>query len=168
MSEQVLLNKSFNPKVNKKALITTKDDMLLIINEDSLGKKENEIKAEDIKEINLLNAKCPTRLKRTTTYLIGFLAVIFFILGICFKDNALLLTIFAILGILIFVLSGILAKYFLNTAPDAIEINIVLQKGRIRILGVNTKSSDYKSLIRIARSIKKMNNNIKLDMQSRK
>ena len=107
MSEQVLLNKSFNPKVNKKALITTKDDMLLIINEDSLGKKENEIKAEDIKEINLLNAKCPTRLKRTTTYLIGFVAVIFFILEIFGIDQMLGEgTIFTLLGFSFFVKLG--------------------------------------------------------------
>ncbi|MCR5705367.1 MAG: hypothetical protein K6G48_00995 [Acholeplasmatales bacterium] len=168
MSEQVLLNRSFNEKVNKTTLITTKDDILLVINEDDKSKEEIEIKAADIKEINILNAKCPSPIKRAISYIIGFIAVIFFVLGIVFKDNAILLTIFAILGILIFVLSGILAKYYLRNAPDAIQIVIFKSNKRINILGVNTTSKDYKSLLRIARSIKKLNDNIKLDMQSRK
>jgi type IV secretory pathway VirB2 component (pilin) len=169
MSDTVILKRSFNEKVNKTSKISLVDDGLMIETADEKKSVSYIINQSEITLIDILNGKCPTPQKRAISYLIGLIAVIFFILGIIFKNNKILLAVFAILGIVIFFIAGAIAKKIYNASNDAIQFVVYKNnKKYITILGVNTTTKDYNNLLKLARELKRENSRIKLNMQTSK
>ncbi len=165
MSDKVQLNSTFNRNLKKNYIIYTMDNDLVI----ESNKGINKIDVSSISKIILLNAKCPKLYKRLISYLLVFVASVFFVIGLFLKDNKIALAIFFILAAIIYILAGVVAKKMYSKAEDAIQM-VIYKNGKkeMAIFGVNTTQKDYNSLQRISRMLKKENNNIVLDMQSRK
>ncbi len=169
MSDIVILKRSFNEKVNKTSKISLVENGVLIETTDNEKTVSDVINQNEITLIDILNAKCPTPQKRAISYLIGFMAVIFLILGIVFKDNKILLTLFIIIGIIVFFIAGAITKKIYDASSDAIQFVIYKNnKKYMTILGVNTTTKDYNNLLKLARELKKENSSIKLNMQTSK
>ncbi len=165
MSDKVQLNSSFDKKNKKNNIMHILDNDLVI--ESSKG--INKIDVESISKIVLLNARCPRLAKRLISYAMVFVASILFVIGLFMKDNKIVLALMFILAAIIYIIAGVIAKKMYSKAPDAIQV-IIYKNGKkeISIFGVDANQKDYNMLQRMARILKKENDNIVLDMQSRK
>ncbi len=165
MSDKVLLNSSFNNNPKKSVEIYILEDMLVI----NKYNKEDKIDINSITKIILLNTRCPKTSKRLISYLMVLIASILFVLGLFFKDNNIIMAILFILAAIVFVLAGVITKKIYSVSPSAIGMTIYKNGKKCEdIVGVSTTSKDYSILQRIARTLKKENNDIILDFESRK
>lgn len=162
MSEILILNKSF--KANNESRIYVENNNIII---DSTDDKK-EININDITNIYLINSRCPSPIWRFIPFVIEIIAFIFLTIALILRNNKVLLIVFLIIAVVFMLGAAIISKMVFKKSPDAVEMDIVYNRKKIRILGCRTTEADYNKALRIAKECKKINKIIILDFQTKK
>lgn len=166
MSEKVVLNKSFNSKKNQATVYLENDKFCALYNKNG-NESLVEYKLEDIKTILVINGRCPRPIVRFLCFVPEVLGVLSVLLAITFRHERVLAMALIIIGVALILGAAVMSKVCTSKAPEAIEITINNGKSKKRILGCQTTSKDYNSIIRLVKECKKVGKHIAIDMQSK-
>lgn len=167
MSEKVILNKSFNNKINEATVYIENDVFFADFNKNGKVHQES-IDIHNLKGCKLLNARCPSPLIRRLLFLLEMPAIISIIIAFAFRKEKFMMAIFVIATVILFITAALISKITISKSPEAAEITVYSNNKRIRILGCNMNAKDYSSLVKIAKECKRINKCIYLDMQTKK
>ncbi len=160
MDINVIFNEHYKREDLKTKLNASSDKIII---ENSKNKKID-INISDIKKMELLYDKCPTKFLRNIPIFIELFTIVFIVLAILFRTSRVLCILFICLTFVNILVSGIIAKIIYKFSKEALELNIIASK-KYSVIGYNAKEQLFNKLQRILNEFKENNQTIEINIQ---
>ena len=169
MENIILMNESFNKnKINESELSYENKTIYIKKNKNGII-TDYQISSKEITHINLVFSRCPKPLFRFLCLSLEAIAIILLILAIVFWYISHTVSfIIGGFGIALFILCLIITRIIFKKSPFAIEVLFKTSNKKYYLRAYNSNDKEFGKVSKITRQVKKDNNLIILDVNTRR